>query len=63
MSMLADLGIQLTNDKFTDDELQQLTELLLRNADIFVTDLSQIRRCTLSKHTIQYRRRPTSTTA
>ena len=34
------------------EEQRHLTELLIRNADIFATDLSQLPRCTLSKHTI-----------
>ena len=49
---LDDLGIQITNDNLTTDERQQLTELLMRNSDIFATDLSQLSGCTLSKHTI-----------
>ena len=49
---LDDLGIQITNDNLTTDERQNLTELLMRNSDIFATDLSQLPGCTLSKHTI-----------
>ena len=52
MTTLDDIGIQLTNDNLTQNEQRQLTELLIRNADIFATDLSQLPGCTLSKHTI-----------
>ena len=52
MTTLDDIGIQLTNDNLNQDEQRQLTELLIRNADIFATDLSQLPGCTLSKHTI-----------
>ena len=47
------LGIQLTNENLTQDERQQLTQLLIRNSDIFATDLSQFPGCTLSKHTVR----------
>ena len=52
------LGIQITNGNLTIDERQQLTELLMRNSDIFATDLSQLSGCTLSKHTIHTKDAP-----
>ena len=53
MMTLDDLWIQLANDNLNDEEWQQLTEILIRNTDIFATDLSHLPECTLSKHTIR----------
>ena len=49
---LHDLGIQQTNDNFTNQKRKQLRNLLVRNANIFSTDLSQLPVCSVSKHTI-----------
>ena len=46
------LCIQITNDNLTTDQRQKLTELLMRNSDIFATNLFQLPGCTISKHTI-----------